>query len=114
MTINEYQRLAQRTASTNVPSSKIENSILGLCGETGEIADVYKKYLYQGHELDREHMAEELGDVCWYVAELATGLGVTLDEVMGRNIEKLRKRYPEGFDAERSMHREGYNANPAD
>ena len=77
-----------------------------MCGETGEIADIYKKYLYQEHEFDRGHMAEELGDVCWYVAELATGLGVTLKEVMGRNIEKLRKRYPEGFDAERSMHRE--------
>lgn len=106
MTINEYQRLAQRTASTGAPSSKIENGILGLCGETGEIADVYKKYLYQGHELDREHMAEELGDVCWYAAELATGLGVTLEDVMAQNIEKLRKRYPDGFDAERSMHRE--------
>lgn len=106
MTINEYQRLAQRTASTRTKSEKIENGILGLCGETGEIADVYKKYLYQGHEFDREHMAEELGDVCWYVAELATGLGVTLEEVMRRNIEKLRKRYPDGFDAERSMHRE--------
>lgn len=106
MTINDYQRLAQRTASTKVPSSKIENGILGLCGETGEIADVYKKYLYQGHELDREHMAEELGDVCWYVAELAAGLGVTLEEVIRQNIEKLRKRYPDGFDAERSMHRE--------
>ena len=106
MTINEYQRLAQRTANTKAPSSKIENGILGLCGETGEIADVYKKYLYQGHEFDRGHMAEELGDGCCYVAELATGLGVTLDEVRCRNIERLRKRYPEGFDAERSMHRE--------
>ena len=106
MTINEYQRLAQRTANTRAKSDKIENGILGLCGETGEIADVYKKYLYQGHKFDREHMAEELGDVCWYVAELATGLGVTLDEVMERNIEKLRKRYPDGFDAERSVHRE--------
>lgn len=106
MTINEYQRLAQRTANTGKPSLKIENGILGLCGETGEIAAVYKKYLYQGHELDRGHMAEELGDVCWYVAELATGLGATLEEVMGRNIEKLRKRYPDGFDSERSVHRE--------
>lgn len=106
MTINEYQQLAARTASTKVPNLKIENGILGLCGETGEIADVYKKYLYQGHELDREHMAEELGDVCWYVAELAAGLGVTLEEVMEQNIEKLRKRYPDGFDAERSVHRE--------
>ena len=106
MTINEYQQLAQRTANMKTPNAKIKNGILGLCGESGEIADIYKKYLYQGHELDREHMAEELGDVCWYVAELATGLGVTLEEVMARNIEKLRKRYPDGFDAERSVHRE--------
>ena len=70
---------------------------------------MYKKYLYQGHEFDREHMAEELGDVCWYVAELATGLGATLEEVMAQNIEKLRKRYPDGFDAERSVHREEKN-----
>lgn len=107
MTINEYQQLAQRTASTEMLSSKIENGILGLCGETGEIADVYKKYLYQGHEIDREHMVEEIGDVCWYVAELTAGLGVTLEEVMKQNIAKLRKRYPDGFDAERSKHREG-------
>lgn len=106
MTINEYQDLAQRTANTYAPYAKIENGVLGLCGETGEIADAYKKYVYQGHEFDEAHMAEELGDVCWYVAELATGLGVTLEEVMGRNIEKLRKRYPDGFDAERSVHRE--------
>ena len=106
MTINEYQRLAQRTANTKAPSPKIENGILGLCGETGEIADAYKKHLYQGHEFDREHMAEELGDVCWYVAEMASGLGLPLEEIMAQNIEKLRKRYPDGFDAERSVHRE--------
>ena len=51
MTINEYQRLAQRTASTRTKREKIENGILGLCGETGEIADIYKKYLYQGTNL---------------------------------------------------------------
>ena len=106
MTINEYQRLAQRTANTRTKSEKIENGILGLCGETGEIADVYKKYLYQGHEFDRGHMAEELGDVCWYVAEMASGLGLPLEEIMAQNIEKLRNRYPDGFDAERSVHRE--------
>lgn len=106
MTINEYQKLAQRTSSTKTSSDKIENGILGLCGETGEIADIYKKYLYQKHELDFEHMAEELGDVCWYVAELAAGMGLKLEDVMARNIAKLRKRYPDGFDPERSVHRE--------
>lgn len=106
MTINEYQQLAQRTASTNTSGGKIENGILGLCGETGEIADIYKKFLYQKHELDFERMAEELGDVCWYVAELAAGMGLKLEDVMARNIAKLLARYPNGFDAERSVHRE--------
>jgi NTP pyrophosphatase (non-canonical NTP hydrolase) len=106
MTLNEYQSLAQRTSSTHLVSAMIENGILGLCGETGEVADIYKKYLYQGHEFDREAMKIELGDVLWYVAELATGLGVTLEEVAAGNIEKLRKRYPDGFEARRSVERE--------
>lgn len=106
MTMNEYQLLAQRTANTKGRSGKIENGILGLCGETGECADLLKKYLFQEHELDKDKMVEELGDVLWYCAELATGLGVTLDEVARRNIDKLKARYPEGFDPERSIHRE--------
>ncbi len=106
MTINEYQRLAQRTASTTTRGIKIENGIYGLCGESGECIDLWKKAVFQGHTLDETRLAEELGDVLWYAAELATGLGVTLEEVMWRNIEKLRKRYPGGFDAERSVHRE--------
>ena len=105
MDMNEYQRLAQRTANTCTASSKIENGILGLCGETGEIADICKKYLYQGHELDKEHMIEELGDVLWYCAEMASGLCVDLAEVARRNIVKLRRRYPNGFEAERSRNR---------
>lgn len=107
MTINEYQQLAQRTARRESPSSKIENGILGLCEESGECADILKKYYHQGHDFDCDHMAEELGDVLWYAAELAAGLGLTLDEVAARNIAKLRRRYPKRFDAERSKHREG-------
>lgn len=106
MTINEYQQLAQRTANASTRSDKIENGVLGLCGESGECADEWKKHLHQGHDFDRAHMAEELGDVLWYAAELAAGLGLTLDEVAARNISKLRRRYPEGFDAERSRKRE--------
>lgn len=105
MALDEYQRLAQRTASTRNRWDKTINGVLGLCGETGEIADQWKKHLYQGHELDKAHMIEELGDVLWYCAELAAGLGVGLAEVAERNIEKLRKRYPDGFEAERSRNR---------
>ena len=106
MRMNEYQQLAQRTANTSTPSAKIENGLLGLFGEGGECADTLKKYLFQGHELDKAHMIEELGDVLWYCAELACGLGVTLEEVATKNIGKLRRRYPEGFSAERSINRE--------
>lgn len=106
MTLNEYQHLAQRTANTRTPSAKIENGILGLCGEVGECADILKKYLYQGHELDRQKLTEELGDVQWYIAELSRGLDLSLDEICKYNIEKLRKRYPDGFDPELSANRE--------
>ena len=105
MELNEYQKLAQRTANDQTRSGKIENGCLGLAGEAGECCDLLKKYLFQGHELDEERMAEELGDVLWYCAELAAGLGLTLEEVARRNVEKLKRRYPEGFDAERSRNR---------
>lgn len=108
MTLNEYQLLAQRTSSTKKALDKLENGCMGLCGETGECMDIMKKYKFQGHVIGLSKLAEELGDVLWYVAELATGLGMTLDEVAVGNIEKLRQRYPDGFDAERSVNREEY------
>ena len=106
MKMNDYQQLAQRTANTATQSDKIHNGLLGLFGEGGELADQIKKTCYQGHDLDADHMIEELGDVLWYCAELACGLDVTLEEVAMKNIEKLRRRYPEGFSAERSINRE--------
>ena len=84
MTGNEYQKAALRTANMNYSEySMIINGALGLCGEAGEVADIIKKATFQGHKLDTEHIAEELGDVAW-------------------------KRYPEGFDCERSVHRPEY------
>ncbi|MDD3029812.1 MAG: nucleoside triphosphate pyrophosphohydrolase family protein [Alphaproteobacteria bacterium] len=106
MNFTEYQKFAQRTSNTSSAAEKIRNGILGLSGETGECADLLKKHLYQGHDLDKKHMAEELGDVLWYAAEIATGLGLTLDEIAQSNLDKLWKRYPHGFDADRSIHRE--------
>ena len=82
------------------------NGVMGLCGEAGEAIDIVKKHLAQGHELDREGLIKELGDVAWYLAETATALGIDLDEVLERNIDKLKKRYPEGFSAEKSQHRQ--------
>ena len=81
------------------------NGVMGLCGESGEAIDIVKKWLAQGHALDKEKLAKELGDICWYLAETATALGYELEDIMAANIEKLKKRYPEGFDAVRSVNR---------
>lgn len=108
MTINEYQALAMRTASgmNHENHGMLLNGALGLCGESGEVADIVKKAVFQGHELDVEHVAKELGDVCWYIAVSASAIGCDLESIMKANIEKLRKRYPDGFDTKRSQNRE--------
>ena len=82
------------------------NGVMGLCGEAGEAIDIVKKHLAQGHELDREHLIKELGDIAWYLAETATALDVSLEEVLQGNIKKLKKRYPEGFSVQDSMERD--------
>ena len=105
MTLNEYQTAAQRTSTHEDTLWKLENGLLGLFGEGGECADILKKALFQGHAFDKEHMAKELGDVMWYVAEVASGLGMTLEEIAQMNIDKLKARYPDGFDPEKSIHR---------
>ena len=107
MTINEYQQLAMTTLNKDLSKKDILiNGVMGLCGEAGEAIDIVKKHLAQGHELDREHLIKEIGDVAWYLAELATVLDISLEEVLQRNIDKLKKRYPEGFDYEKSLKRE--------
>ena len=103
--MNVYQNMAARTSNT-VGEDKILNGCLGLAGEAGEVIDLYKKHMFQGHVLDIDKMAEELGDVLWYCAEIASGLGMDLGEVARRNVDKLRRRYPNGFDAVRSVNRE--------
>ena len=107
MTINEYQRLAMTTLNPELePKDVLINGVMGLCGESGEAIDIVKKWLAQGHELDKEKLAKELGDICWYLAETAYALDIPLEEVLQGNIDKLKKRYPEGFSSERSIHRE--------
>jgi len=107
MTINEYQKLAMMTLNPEMSKKDmLINGVMGLCGEAGEAIDIVKKHLAQGHELDREKLIKELGDIAWYLAETATVLEIDLEEVLARNIEKLKKRYPEGFDKEKSIHRE--------
>lgn len=106
MTIHEYQKLAMTTLHPELSQKDVLiNGVMGLCGESGEAIDIVKKHLHQGHELDREKLIKELGDIAWYLAETATALDVSLEEVLERNIEKLRSRYPEGFSTERSVNR---------
>ena len=107
MTGNEYQKLAMTTLNPDLgKKDQLINGVMGLCGESGEVIDQVKKHLHQGHPLDREKLLKELGDVCWYIAELATALDADLDDVLDKNIAKLRARYPQGFEAARSMDRE--------
>lgn len=104
--INDYQKAALRTASNSDDvASLLPEGCMGLSGEAGECLDILKKYLFQGHELDTEHLAEELGDVAWYLAITAHAIGYSLEEIFAKNIEKLKKRYPDGFEAERSVNR---------
>ena len=107
MTINEYQRLAMRTSNKALTQYEhLMNGALGLAGESGEVADHIKKNRFQGHQLDAYHIAKELGDICWYIAETAAAIGYNLETIMQMNIDKLKARYPEGFDSERSLHRQ--------
>lgn len=103
---NEYQALALRTAKTDLSDREILiNAVMGLCGESGEVIDIVKKHIYHNHPLDREKLAKELGDVAWYLARTASVLGYGLDDIFRMNVDKLKARYPEGFDSERSIHR---------
>jgi NTP pyrophosphatase (non-canonical NTP hydrolase) len=106
MTINEYQQLAMVTLNPELSKKDVLiNGVMGLCGESGEAIDIVKKWLAQGHELDKEKLAKELGDIAWYLAETAYALDIPLEDIFQANIEKLKKRYPEGFDTERSVNR---------
>ena len=107
LTMNAYQSSAMRTrAEYRLQRDQLINAALGLAGESGEFCDVIKKYLHHGHDLGREKLVKELGDILWYVAEACDALDIGMEEVAQRNIEKLRARYPAGFDTERSINKD--------
>ena len=112
MTGNEYQRLAMRTCPFDLSNweqseKAVRHALFGLASEVGEIHDIYQKF-YQGHPILASKIREEIGDVLWMIAELCHVHGCMLDDIMKENIEKLKKRYPDGFDSERSIHRPEY------
>ena len=125
----EYQALAMRTndkKSTDRLLNKINdlkignrgedtpeievggvlNAALGLSGEVGELNDMLKKWIFHEKQLDIDHAKKEAGDICWYLAMLCEFFGWSLDEIMQINIDKLKARYPEGFDTYRANHRQ--------
>ena len=106
MKINEYQDLAMRTLNPDLNKKDILiNAVMGLCGESGEAIDLVKKHLAQGHMFDKEKFAKELGDIAWYLAEAAYAIDMPLEEILKGNIDKLKKRFPDGFDSGKSINR---------
>ena len=107
MNATEYQKLAMTTLNKDLSKKDVLiNAVMGLCGESGEAIDLVKKHLHQGHELNKEKLIKELGDIAWYLAEAAYALDVDLSTVLEGNINKLKARYPEGFSVEKSINRE--------
>jgi RimJ/RimL family protein N-acetyltransferase len=103
---NDYQRQAMTFLNPAMNRKDVLiNGVMGLCGEAGETIDIVKKHLHQGHELDKQKLAMELGDIAWYLAETAYALDIPLEKILRANLEKLKKRYPEGFSVERSINR---------
>jgi NTP pyrophosphatase (non-canonical NTP hydrolase) len=103
---NVYQKLAMKTVNPELTKKDmLVNGVMGLNGESGEVIDVVKKHMFQGHELDVDKIKKELGDVMWYVAEVCESLDLKMDEVMECNIAKLANRFKNGFTKEESINR---------
>jgi NTP pyrophosphatase (non-canonical NTP hydrolase) len=103
MNIADYPDAVKRTCVTTGPEDTIKLALIGLIGELGEIADPLKKHFWQGHEVDKSHLQEEIGDLMWYLATLCNGLEVSLSETLIQNIGKLFRRYPMGFSPQQSI-----------
>lgn len=107
LTLNAYQKLAERTSGAGKFGERRQIiAALGLAGEAGEFANMIKKLTAHGHPISNEELAEELGDVLWYLAEAASACGLEFNDIGLMNIEKLVARYPDGFSEERSINRE--------
>lgn len=103
MKFSDYQLAALRTAQAEPHRERLMVQALGLTGEAGEVGQLIKKWAWHGRSLDAEKIADELGDVLWYVADIASAMRLDLDEIASRNIEKLLRRYPGGFTPDGGM-----------
>lgn len=107
MDIKTFQEASKRTFNTNLTyNEKLCNCVAGMFGEGGEVADIIKKHLFQGHSFDRNHIAEEIGDLMFYIVNLATVLNMDMEDILDSNVDKLKKRFPDGFSTRKSIERE--------
>jgi NTP pyrophosphatase (non-canonical NTP hydrolase) len=104
MNFNEYTEKALRTCHVTGDSKVVEGA-MGVSSEGGEVLDLIKKWQFQGHDLDLEEVQRELGDVLWYMAELIDGLGLNFETILLKNLKKLKARYPDGFNSDKSINR---------
>ncbi len=104
MTFDEYQVAAMRTCGCASGVDKIIHGVLGLNSEAGEVSGILQK-VYLGQDISTEYLMKELGDCMWMIAEICTAIDCTIEEVCEMNIEKLQKRYPDRFSADKSLHR---------
>lgn len=105
MDFSTYQQLASRTMNPALGREEtLQHALYMSCAEVGEIHSLFQKK-YQGHDISREHLVKEIGDVCWALAELCTVCNINMDEVARTNIEKLLERYPNGFEVDKSLNR---------
>lgn len=106
MEIREFQRTSTRTLNKELSKEQqISNMIFGANGELGEVTDILKKHLYQGHEINKQHLAEEIGDTLFYIVNLCSIYDINIEDVLQMNVDKLKKRYKNGFSIESSINR---------
>lgn len=106
ISFGEFQKQVSRTLPSLTETEGLVMGAMGLCGESGEASEIIKKFVFHEHDLDRVKLKNELGDILWYLAAMATVLGVSLEDIASQNIEKLKARYPDGWDPERSKNRD--------
>lgn len=105
MNLNEYQNLSKRTMPDKLDKKAAANYAMGISGEAGEVTDIFKKVIFHGHKDNYDEIRKELGDVLHYLSGLATICGMSLEDVAQKNIDKLQKRYPNGFSEQDSRNR---------
>ena len=96
MEFDDYQKAAKRTLYGN--EQVLTNCALGSAGETGQVVDLVKNYTFRGKNLDRQELIHEMGDVLWYLSQVAEWANIPFDEVAQTNIKELNKRYPHGYE----------------